>query len=108
MLSTRRTKNEPSACRPVPDQRSSDQAGAEEVVTEAVTEEDAVGDAAVVVADEVTVGEEAVAGAGDDVFYIDNVLHLARGLGRYFPATVFNGLIYRLPGEFEVLYSVRG
>jgi hypothetical protein len=44
------------------------------VVTEAVTEEDAVGDAvgdaAVVVADEVAVGEDAVAGAGDDVFYV--------------------------------------
>ena len=61
-----------------------------------------------VVVDEVTVGEDAVAGAGDDVFYIDNVLDLARGLRRYFPATVFGGLIYRLPGQFEALYSVRG
>lgn len=69
MLSTRRTKNEPSACRPVPDQRNSDLAGAEEAAAEAVTEEDAVGDAAVVVADEVTVGEDVFAGAGDDVFY---------------------------------------
>lgn len=51
-----------------------------------------------VVADEGTVGEEAVAGAGNGVFYIDNVLDLARGLRRYFPATVFGGLIYRLPG----------
>lgn len=108
MLSTRRTKNEPSACRPVPDQRSSDLAGAEEAAAEAVTEGDAVGDAAVVVADEGTVGEEAVAGAGDGVFYIDNVLDLARGLRRYFPATVFGGLTYRLPGQFEALYSVRG
>ena len=91
MLSTHRTRNEPSACRPALDQRSSDLAGAEEAAAEAaeaVTEEDAVGDAAVVVADEVTVGEDAVAGAGDDV-YIDNVLDLARGLRRYLPVTVF-------------------
>jgi hypothetical protein len=81
MLSTRRTRNEPSACRPVPDQRSSALAGAEEAAAGAVTEEGAVEDAVEVVADAVKVGEDAVAGAGDDVFYlryIDNVLDLAR------------------------------
>ena len=56
-----------------------------------------------VVADEITVGEDAVAGAGDDVFYIDNVLDLARGLEGISLQQCSGGLIYRVSGQFEAL-----
>lgn len=68
MLSARQRRNEHSAYRPVPDQKSRVLVGAGEAEAEVVTEVVAV--VAAVVADEVTVVEgDAVAGAGDDIQY---------------------------------------